>query len=225
MATHDYVIDNQTAPNFRSDLNNALAAIVSQNSNATAPTTTFANMLWYDTANNQIKKRNEADSAWIILGTVDETNSKFEPNFTPATQVEAEAGTDNTKVMTPLRVAQVLTAKAYPITKEYVSSNQTITSAGLLTLAHSLGAAPKLIFLELVCVTAEDGYSINDVIMTGLNSSTSGDNRFTSVYEDATNIYIRFDNDADVFISANKGTGATVTLTNANWRLRVRAFA
>lgn len=80
MATHDYVIDNQSAPNFRSDLNNALSAIVTTNSNSTAPSTTYANMLWYDTANNQIKKRNEANSAWIILGTVDESNSKFTPN-------------------------------------------------------------------------------------------------------------------------------------------------
>jgi hypothetical protein len=80
MATHDYVIDNQSAPNFRTDLNSALAAIVSTNSNATDPSVTFANMLWYDTANKQIKKRNEANSAWITLGTVDEANSKFTPN-------------------------------------------------------------------------------------------------------------------------------------------------
>ena len=80
MATHDYVIDNQSAPALRSDLNNALLAIVSQNSNATAPTTTYGNMIWYDTANNQIKKRNEANSDWITLGTVDEGAGTFTPS-------------------------------------------------------------------------------------------------------------------------------------------------
>ena len=30
MAQHDFVIDNQTFPNFRTDLNNAWSAIVSQ---------------------------------------------------------------------------------------------------------------------------------------------------------------------------------------------------
>ena len=43
MATHDYVIANQGFPAFRTDLNNALAAIVSNNSNGSspsAPTTT-----------------------------------------------------------------------------------------------------------------------------------------------------------------------------------------
>jgi hypothetical protein len=77
MATHDYNIANQSSASFRADLNNALLAIVSQNSSATAPATTFADMLWYDSANNQLKKRNEADSAWITLGTVNEGAGTF----------------------------------------------------------------------------------------------------------------------------------------------------
>ena len=114
MATHDYVIDNQSAPAFRSDLNNALLAIVSQNSNATAPATTYANMIWYDTTNNQIKKRNEANSAWITLGTIDEGAGTFTPSGERAlaSQAQAEAGTDNTTIMTPLRVEQHMTANA-----------------------------------------------------------------------------------------------------------------
>lgn len=80
MSQHDYIIDNQSAPAARADINSALAAIVTQNSGATAPTTTYADMIWYDTANNQIKKRNEANSAWITLGTINEATGKFDPN-------------------------------------------------------------------------------------------------------------------------------------------------
>lgn len=114
MATHDYVIDNQSASAFRGDLNNALQAIVTQNSNATAPTTTYANMVWYDTAANQLKKRNEANSAWIVLGTIDEALGTFTPSGggTIASQAEAEAGTNNTNLMTPLRTAQAIAALA-----------------------------------------------------------------------------------------------------------------
>lgn len=79
MANHDYVINNQSASSFRSDLNGALQAILTQNSSASAPATTAANMLWYDTTNKQIKKRNEADSAWITLGTVNEVAGTFTP--------------------------------------------------------------------------------------------------------------------------------------------------
>ncbi len=106
MSQHDYDIANQTAAAARSDINLALKALASNSSGASAPSTTYANQLWYDTANDQLKQRNESNSAWITLGTVDQTNSKFDPNFTPATTAEAQAGTNNTKVMTPLRVEE-----------------------------------------------------------------------------------------------------------------------
>lgn len=80
MSQHDFDIANQTASNARADINNALKALASLSSGATAPTTTYANMLWYDTAANQIKKRNEADSAWVTLGTVDDTAGTFLPS-------------------------------------------------------------------------------------------------------------------------------------------------
>ena len=41
MAQHDYVISNQGFPAFRTDLNNALSAVVSNNSGASAPSTTY----------------------------------------------------------------------------------------------------------------------------------------------------------------------------------------
>jgi hypothetical protein len=79
MATHDYNIANQGFPAFRADLNDALAAIVSNNSNATAPATTFAHMLWVDTAANPsvLKIRNADNDAWITIGTIDQTGDTF----------------------------------------------------------------------------------------------------------------------------------------------------
>ncbi len=52
MATHDYVIDNSTGANVRTDLNNVLQAILTNNSSGSAPSTTAAYMLWADTSNN-----------------------------------------------------------------------------------------------------------------------------------------------------------------------------
>jgi hypothetical protein len=110
MATHDYVIDNQTAPNFRADLNNALLAIVSQNSNATSPSVTYADMIWYETDTNTLWKRNEANSAWISMGVFDESLGTFTPSGERAlsSQAQAEAGADNTTLMTPLRTEQAI---------------------------------------------------------------------------------------------------------------------
>lgn len=73
MAQHDYVINNQSGAAFRSDLNNALAAIVSQNSGGSEPSTTYAYMQWADTAAGVLKLRNGANSAWIVLRELDGT--------------------------------------------------------------------------------------------------------------------------------------------------------
>ncbi len=73
MSQHDLSIANQGFPAFRSDLNDALQALGSMQSGATAPSTTYANMVWYDTANNVIKVRNEDNDAWITMVGFDQT--------------------------------------------------------------------------------------------------------------------------------------------------------
>lgn len=70
MSQHDYIIDNQSRSSFRAELNLMLAAILSQNSGATAPSTTTPYMFWPDTANDVLKQRNAADSVWISLFTL-----------------------------------------------------------------------------------------------------------------------------------------------------------
>ena len=73
MATHDYVIANQSGAAIRTDLNNALAAIVSNNSNSSEPTTKYAYQWWADTSNNVLKIRNSANDGWIELLQLDGT--------------------------------------------------------------------------------------------------------------------------------------------------------
>jgi hypothetical protein len=73
MSTHDYVLSNQSGSSFRTDLNNALAAIVTGNSSGTEPSTTYAYMEWNDTSNGVKKIRNAANNAWIELFQLDGT--------------------------------------------------------------------------------------------------------------------------------------------------------
>jgi hypothetical protein len=76
MAQHDYNIANQSGQAFRADLNNALAAIVSGNSGASAPSTTFAYQYWVDTSSSPalLKQRNSANNAWLTIGQLDTAN-------------------------------------------------------------------------------------------------------------------------------------------------------
>jgi hypothetical protein len=70
MAQEDYVIADQTGVAFRGDLNNTLAAIVSNNSGATEPSTMYAYMWWADTNSGILKQRNAANNAWIAVQTL-----------------------------------------------------------------------------------------------------------------------------------------------------------
>ena len=84
MATHDYVIANGTGAAVRSDLNDALAAIVSNNSDSAAPATTYAYMWWADTTNGLLKIRNAANSAWVTVGTLASANLGLAPLASPS---------------------------------------------------------------------------------------------------------------------------------------------
>ena len=55
MAQHDYNIANQTFPATRTDINNVLSAVATTNSGSSAPSTNFANQLFYDTSDDKLK--------------------------------------------------------------------------------------------------------------------------------------------------------------------------
>lgn len=113
-----------------------------------------------------------------------------------------------------------------PVTKSFKSTEQTITSGGSLTLAHGLSVEPLFVTAELVCKTAELGFSINDVVQFPLSSEgASTASSGVSAKKDATNITIRFGSNSGALLVAHATTGVANYITNANWRLIVRAFA
>ena len=73
MATHDYVIANDTGASVRADINNVLQAILTNNSSSSSPSTTAAYMFWADTTSGTLKIRNSSDNAWIELFQLDGT--------------------------------------------------------------------------------------------------------------------------------------------------------
>jgi len=73
MATHDYIISNGTGSVIRADINNALSAIVSNNSSNSEPATKYAYMWWADTSAGLLKIRNSANDDWITLFQLDGT--------------------------------------------------------------------------------------------------------------------------------------------------------
>jgi microcystin-dependent protein len=86
MAQADQQIQNASGSSVRADLNNNFDALFSNNSGSGAPSVTTAFMWWADTSNDALKIRNAANSAFITVGTLSETNlglaQKASPTFT-----------------------------------------------------------------------------------------------------------------------------------------------
>lgn len=116
---------------------------------------------------------------------------------------------------------------AVVFTEAFTSSEQTITSGGLLTLPHTLSSIPYLIMPYLICTTAELGYSIDDEVLinpAGNDPGGTGSRGFSVVPSDTT-INIRYGNDVAAIKLIRKDTGASADITNANWKLIIRAWA
>lgn len=128
MTQSSMVIGNVEAPAARAALNTALEALTTLSSGATAPASTFSYMLWYDTATDILKMRNAADDAWITVGTINQGAATFAAAVILATQAQAEAGSNNTALMTPLRTAQAIAelgASAWTRTAEVATTSGT----------------------------------------------------------------------------------------------------
>lgn len=76
MSQHDGVIDNNTGLNVRLDINAALAALLTKSSGDTEPATMYPFQSWVDTsgATTILKIRDEANSAWIVMGDISVAN-------------------------------------------------------------------------------------------------------------------------------------------------------
>lgn len=145
MSQNDYVIANQTTPLFRADLNSALQALASNSSGVTAPTATYANMLWYDTATNILKMRSEADDAWINLGTLDQGANTFTPSIVNLilSQATWNTGTSTTEAtITPEKLAGAIVAQVPDLipSNTYELLSRTVISGSPATVDFTFDA-------------------------------------------------------------------------------------
>lgn len=201
MANHDYVIDNQSAPSARSDINNALQAIVTNNSGTSAPSVTYAGMWWLDTTNNYLKLRDKDNADWVIVGELDVTNDRWKLisdslkaasaggidvlnssgtkiiDLQVASQATAEAGTNNTELMTPLRTAQAIAENAvsYPqvITTLTGGTSYTIPSGAQAVLIKASGGGGGG---AVHSNPASGGLGLNSVTLGGDGGTTTVSN-------------------------------------------------
>ena len=180
MAQHDYNIANQSGADFRSDLNDALSAIASTNSGDTSPATTFANQLWIDTANNLLKIRNEANSAWITTGidiTADNTFTSVVINTSITGTAVLDDDTFGTASATTIATSESI--KAY--VDSQVGSVDTLSE--ILANGNATGG--------------------NDISFADDDKANFGAGSDLQIFHDGTNSHIREQGTGDLLISAS----------------------
>ena len=143
MAQHDYDIANGTGAAVRTDINNVLDAVVSQNSGSSAPSTTFSYQYWADTTAGLLKIRNGANNAWVTVGALDAANLGLATLASPAltgnpTAPTPASGDNDTSVAT---TAFVKTAVDNSVTANTPPSVQTFTSSGTYTKTSGMVGA------------------------------------------------------------------------------------
>jgi hypothetical protein len=121
MSQHDGNIGNGAGAVVRADINAALEAILTNNSGATEPAAPYANMWWYDTSTSLLKRRNNANDAWIVLG--------LEAADTDGTL----AANSDSKVATQKATKTYVDAKTIAENRLSISDN---TTANASTSAH-----------------------------------------------------------------------------------------
>lgn len=146
MSQHDMNLANAQGAAFRSDANNALAALVSNSSGATEPATPFAHQFWADTTSGLLKQRNAANTGWVVIPSIS------------STQTEMESGEESTiRTMSPLMVKQAISAQTVAMASQTIQVNpSTLTENMTIASGYNAISGGPLTIGEGVNVTVND---------------------------------------------------------------------
>lgn len=123
------------------------------------------------------------------------------------------------------QVPQLGTVKSFSVAGGHLSTYL----GGLVEFAHGLGGEPDFYQICAVCNTAEHGYSIGNALDVGsiqVNDPGTAERASFSPYATSTHIGVSVNDygGGNRFGIRHKTSGAQVSLTEASWDLRFRAF-
>jgi hypothetical protein len=179
----------------------------------------YRNLTVVNTGGNAASPFTNSDSVMLFFTRTGDKGDVGPASAVPATTAEVKTGADSTKPVTPSTLLLAVGFSAYAQT-----ADQTITQAGALTIAHGLGRIPVLMHGFLRCVTTEANYAVGDIVPVPLGSMGAAVYSAT-VVPDATNLNVRYANNATPFYVIDKTTGSPAGITPAKWSFFLRAFA
>ena len=196
MATHDYVIDNGTGAAVRTDLNNVLSAIVSNNSSSSEPSTKYAYQWWADTTTGILKIRNSSNNGWVELLQLDgtltlEDGSASTPGLAFRDDLNTgifSSGADNFDIATGGSVRANVSSTGLNVTGTVIDDGA--THDGDVTFT---GASANIVFDK-----SQDSLEFADNA-----NATFGDGRDLLIYHNGTDSYIQDNVTGDLILQSN----------------------
>jgi hypothetical protein len=142
--THDYTISNASGSAVRNDLQDALRALNSANSNTSEPTAQLTEFsVWGDTTHHVLKRRNESNNGWISYRKADGT--VLIPDASAALPGLCPADDLNTGIYSPAADQISISCGG---TARLTITDSKITSAEPIGLPDASEAAPALVFSD-----------------------------------------------------------------------------
>lgn len=164
----DYTLANQSGAQFRAELNLILAALQSCAYGATAPATTTAGQFWVDAAGTDpvLRIRDALNADWIAIGAIGTAGFELAGSSAAgrallaaatvaaqrtalglgagatlplASAAEAQAGTSNAVLMTPLLVAEAIAALAAGASDLLAAAMAATVAESTVVLKHCSG--------------------------------------------------------------------------------------
>ncbi|WP_390897911.1 hypothetical protein [Pseudomonas citri] len=135
-----------------------------------------------------------------------------------ATSVETQAGSDTVRAVHPAGLQNKISG--------VVSGQYPITPGAQAVFNHNLGVVPFLVEFNFVCIAAEGGWSVGDVVHRGnwYQNSSGTDISVGTYWYGETSTQVTLGLGSVVMLLPTKTNGFRFTATAANWRFTVRVI-
>lgn len=133
-------------------------------------------------------------------------------------QATAEAGADNTKLMTPLRTKQAIDSQR-PAVQRVESAELTLVAQSSHQLVHNFGVHPKKVGAYLVCKVADRGYAVGDRLYVHFGGTFSDTYQMT-LGADTTNAWFRIR--GGIYVN-EKTAAVSAAILLSSWKVIVWA--
>lgn len=169
--------------------------------------------------NGSLLSRATYPELWSFAQSSGNLVSETEWQTIPTNRTKFSTGNGSTTFRVPSRLISGSS------TVEFESQESTIPTYTSQVVPHNLGVKPSLVQVVLVCKTAERGFQVGDEMVIH-HAYANGNTQSTMINTVANSTSIIFNlRTVGNFIYTAYGDLGSTSLTPANWRVKVRAWA